>query len=162
MGLGLYVNDKRCAGWSYSGFNAFREKVARQAGIELNKMEGFHDIDRSILEKQGWEAYRQAMEADLDKPKISWDTIDDPIVPLLHHSDCDGTIEAPLCGALADRLEELIRDWPERMKLQVDPFWQERGYSAEMELDDYDTVQAKGLIQGLREAAATGHPLEFH
>jgi hypothetical protein len=30
-----------------------------------------------------------------------------------------------------------------------------------LDLEDYDTAQAKGLIEGLREAAKTGKPLEF-
>lgn len=159
MGLALSVNGKTCASWAYSGFNSFREKVAAQIGINLRKMEGFYDVDKSILSEQGWEAYRKACEENVGS--ISWDTVDDPIKGLLHHSDCDGEIPADQCAAIADRLEQIIKDWPERHTLKVDPFWQERGYSPEMELPDYDKQQATGLIAGLREAAATGKPLEF-
>lgn len=53
MGLGLSVNGESCAQWSYSGFNSFRTKVAAAVGIELRKMEGFSDVDRSLLEKAG-------------------------------------------------------------------------------------------------------------
>jgi hypothetical protein len=161
MGVGLYVDGKKYAGWAYSGFNSFREKVAKHIGIELRKMEGFSDVDKSILEKEGWEAYRKAYEADVTGPKISWDSINDPIKDLLHHSDCEGEIAPELCAAIADRLEQIISEWPARQKLKTDPFWQERGYPAELDLEDYDTANAKGLIEGLREAAKIGKPLEF-
>ena len=159
MGLGLYVDGKRYAGWAYSVFNKFRERVAKHIGIDLRKMDGFSDVDKSILSAQGWEAYHAACEADTDK--ISWDTVNDPIKGLLHHSDCEGEIPAEECAAIADRLEQIIEKWPTRQKLKTDPFWQERGYPPELDLEDYDTAQAKGLIEGLREAAKTGKPLEF-
>jgi hypothetical protein len=162
MGLGLSVNGKHVAGWSYSGFNSFRERVAKQVGIELRKMEGFSDVDKTILEREGWEAYRKAYEADMLGPKISWKTVKDPIKYLLHHSDCEGTIGPKRCGLIADRLEEIIKEWPDCQKLKVDPFWQEKGYSAEMDWRDYDKEQALGLIAGMREAAKIGKPLEFH
>jgi len=160
MGLGLSVAGKSYASWAYSGFNSFREKVAAQIGINLPKMEGFSDVDKSILAEQGWEAYQKACEEDTDK--ISWDTVNDPIKGLLYHSDCEGEIPADQCAAIADRLEEIIKNWPDYSKLKVDPFWQERGYSPEMQLRNYDKEQALGLIEGLREAAKTGNPLEFH
>lgn len=162
MGFGLSVAGKTCAFWEYSGFNSFREKVAAQIGINLRKMEGFSDVDKSILSEQGWEAYRKAYEADALAPKISWDTVNDPIKGLLHHSDCEGEIPAEQCAAIADRLEEIIKDWPDTDTLKIDPFWQARGYSPEITLSNYDKQQATGLIAGLREAAATGKPLEFH
>lgn len=162
MGLGLSVNGKHVARWSYSGFNSFRERVAKQLGIELRKMEGFTDVDKAILEKEGWEAYRKAYEADMLGPKISWKTIKDPIKYLLHHSDCEGTIGPKRCALIADRLEQIINDWPESHNLKTDPFWQERGYPVEMNLPDYDKEQARGLIAGMREAAKLNKPLEFH
>ena len=162
MGLSLCVNGNRCAGWSYSGFNVFREKVAAACGIELRKMDGFVDFDRNRLyESGGYEAYRDAAIADSKKEKISWDTINDPIKHLLHHSDCDGELTPEFCGLVADRLEEIITDWPEKRKLETPVSWQERGYPAEMILDDYDKSQAKGLIVGLRQAVELGVPLEF-
>lgn len=161
MGLGLSVNGESCAQWSYSGFNSFRTKVAAAVGIELRKMEGFSDVDRSLLEKS-WESYRQAIEEDAKKVKISWDTVDDPIKHFLHHSDCDGEIKPEYCGLIADRLEEIIKDWPQKVTLKPDLFWQDRGYPAEMVLDDHDYTQAKGLIAGLRKAVELNVPLEFH
>lgn len=167
MGLGLSVNGESVAHWSYSGFNEFRTKVAAAIGINLRKMQGFSDVDRSLLEKS-WESYRQAIEEDTKKEKISWDTVDDPIKHLLHHSDCEGEIAAEYCGVIADRLEEIIKDWPTKIVLHPDPFWQDRsfwrdcGYPAEMVLDDYDYTQANSLIAGLRKAVELNVPLEFH
>lgn len=88
--------------------------------------------------------------------------MDDPIKHLLHHSDCDGKIDPEYCGLIADRLEEIIKDWPQKVTLKPDPFWQDRGYPAEMVLDDHDYTQAKGLIAGLRKAVELNVSLEFH
>jgi len=161
MGLALRVDGNTYAEWAYSGYGQFRKKIAAQVGIDLHQMEGFHNVDKSILSIQGWEAYREAIETDLSQEKISWDTVNDPIKILLNHSDCEGEIPAEDCKVLADRLEQIIKEWPERVKLKTDPFWQDRGYPAELDLDAYDTTQAKGLIAGLREAAKIGKPVEF-
>lgn len=161
MGLALRVDGNTYAEWSYSGYGEFRKKIAAQVGIDLYQMDGFHNVDKSVLSIQGWEAYREAIEADLSQEKISWDTVGDPIKILLNHSDCEGQIPSDQCEVLADRLEEIIKDWPERVRLKTDPFWQERGYPAEMNLNDHDTTHARGLVEGLREAAKIGKPLEF-
>jgi hypothetical protein len=51
--------------FGYSGFMSFREKLCKLAlGTELKEMDGFGGCR-------------------------SWDDLDDPIVPLLNHSDCD-------------------------------------------------------------------------
>jgi hypothetical protein len=171
MGLALRVDGNTYAEWSYSGYGEFRKKIATQVGIDLYQMDGFHNVDKSVLPirffstwdrtAKDWEAYREAIEADLSQEKISWDTVDDPIKILLNHSDCEGQIPADQCEVLADRLEEIIKDWPERLRLKTDPFWQDRGYPAEMNLNDHDTTHARGLVAGLREAAKIGKPLEF-
>jgi len=83
MGLDF---DKSDAHWAYSGFHRFRCRLAKEAGIDLNSMEGFGG-------------------------GISWDTFDDPIKPLLDHSDCDGLLTPQECKAVAPRLKELISGW---------------------------------------------------
>lgn len=165
MGLSLRVGKNRYSEWSYSGYGDFRKKIAAQVGIDLSQMKGFFVIDKSILSDQGWDAYVEAIqvaiEIDKSSDKISWDVINDPIKILLSHSDCEGEIPPEVCETLADRLEEIIKEWPERFKLKIDPVWQEKGYPSEMELAVHDTEQARGLIEGLREAARIGKPLEF-
>lgn len=85
MGLDFSVSD---AHWSYSGFHTFRERVAREIGIDLNSMQGFGG-------------------------SISWEKIVDPISKFLYHSDCDGTITPEDCFAIYPRLRELVKDWPD-------------------------------------------------
>jgi hypothetical protein len=164
MGLSLTVGGKNYGSWSYSGFNEFRRKLAKEIGLNLGDMEGFHNISRDYLEDNGWEAYRNAIEADYkSEKKIKWETIDDPIKELLNHSDSEGMIKPELCGAIANRLEELIKSWP--LKIQLTPpdsMQKHLGYPPQMEIDDYDVVQAKLLISGLREAVILNKSVEFH
>lgn len=103
------------AHFSYSGFDRFRIKLARELSIELEEMEGYKENG------------------------ISWDGIDDPIVLLLHHSDCDGELSPEACTLIAIRLRELVRNW------EGDP----------------DMVRAIYLAEGMEEAATAGEPLLF-
>lgn len=94
MGLDLclaridYSQDFR-ARWSYSGFNAFRRKVAAEIGITLDEMYGFG----------GTEEWPSAL--------------DEPLVYLLNHSDCDGELGYGECIALAPRLRPIVEAWPD-------------------------------------------------
>jgi hypothetical protein len=74
------------AAWSYSGFGEFRRKLAKEIGIDLDKMIGFGG-------------------------KTKWNTVNNPIKYLLNHSDCDGHITALRCSLIAPRLKELIDKW---------------------------------------------------
>lgn len=67
----------------YSSFNRFREKLAKMIGIDLNQMEGFGGSN-------------------------SWDKVNDGLVPLLNHSDCDGHLTPEESKMIADRLDELM------------------------------------------------------
>lgn len=90
MGLGFSHCD---AGWAYSGFMRFRIKLAKEIGIELDKMKGFVGFD--------------------GKHGKTWDGLTDPIIPLLNHSDCDGDLSPEECKAIAPRLRELVAKWPD-------------------------------------------------
>lgn len=68
-------------------FNIWRRWLASQIGITLDEMEGFAD-DRGRL----WEFVRA-----------------EPLVTLLHHSDCDGKIHWWKCKELAIRLTQIYR-----------------------------------------------------
>ena len=74
------------ASWSYSGFNSFRTRLAKEIDISLQDMEGFGG----------------------DKP---WSEVNDPIVGFLHHSDCEGELTAEQCATIAPRLAELVIAW---------------------------------------------------
>lgn len=161
MGLGLYVGGDQVAQWSYSGFNAFRRRLAKEIGINLDEMPGFSPDFKDILEEKGWEAYRNAKIAAMSNSKGKWEDVVDDIVPLLRHSDCEGIIPPEICATVGPRLAELIKDWPETVTFETDPFWQEKGYSKEMTLADHDTQQARSLVEGMRRAALEGLPLDF-
>jgi hypothetical protein len=90
MGLNFRTNnnERSEAGWSYSGFNSFRARLAEEIGIVLRRMEGF--------------TYYHP---------VSWDGIKDDILPFLNHSDCDGELTYEECQQVAPRLLELIEDW---------------------------------------------------
>jgi hypothetical protein len=108
------------AHWAYSGFHRFRVRLALEVGIILDSMAGFDST-----------------------PAKSWDDIeakDDPIVPLLNHSDCDGVLSPEECRSIAPRLRELVRNWP---------------------AEDYDRYQAEMLAEGMDSAAEEGVALEF-
>lgn len=160
MGLDLSVGNESCGSWSYSGFNDFRRKLAEQVGIVLGNMEGFHNFNYRDFTR--FSDYMDAIKLDSLAPKISWETVDDPIKHLLSHSDCDGELDSSICGELADRLEEIIMNWPTKRTLNLSDFWQANSYPAKMELDDYDTTQARRLVEGLRKAAELNIPVEFH
>lgn len=92
MGLGFHIIERRpmdrsaLPSWSYSGFNRFRTKLAALCGIDLEKMEGF------------------ARDGGKEWPSPEAE----PLVPLLSHSDCDGTMTPDECATVAPRLRELL------------------------------------------------------
>lgn len=67
-----------------------------------------------------------------------------PINVLMNHSDCDGDIPTEVCGPLADALEELLDQMPERG------------------IYDEKRPATERFIRGLRRAAAAGESVEFH
>lgn len=85
--------------WSYYGFHWFRVRLAKEIGIDLEKMEGFEDL--------------RSMSTGSFEKGMSWKGIKDPIKCLLNHSDCDGRISAKKCAVIYPRLLELIKDWPD-------------------------------------------------
>lgn len=103
------------AHWAYSGFMRFRTRLAETIGIDYVMMAGLGG-------------------------RRSWETIKDPIVPLLNHSDCDGELSPDECRAIAPRLRELVSTWPE---------------------DDSDRLKAIELANGMDDAALSNEPLVF-
>jgi hypothetical protein len=117
--------------------------LAKSIGIELGKMVGFYDLSEEDRRKVPFFELRDAMEK-MKKTRgtISWDSVDDPIKILLHHSDCDGEISPKDSEKIVNRLEILVP--------QVFP-----------DPDDYNRIQGEGLIQGLKESILTNKPIEF-
>lgn len=78
---------------------------------------------------------------------ISWEPFSsDPIVTLLHHSDCDGEISKEECVALAGRLREVLATAGEsRTKGEAEDF----------------RPKLVQFIEGLERAIAAGEGVEF-
>ncbi|HZZ77145.1 MAG TPA: hypothetical protein VFE62_01420 [Gemmataceae bacterium] len=74
------------AHWSYSGFHAFRKRLASTLGLDLDDMKGFGG-DRS------------------------WEDVTDHIKELLDHSDCDGELSPEACIRIAPRLRDMVTPW---------------------------------------------------
>ena len=86
---------------SYGGFASLREKLAREAGLQLHDMEGYGGT----------------------RP---WDGIEDPLVALLSANDEYGGGEIPArdCLSLHRRIRELASRWSHPNHL--DHTWQEQ------------------------------------
>lgn len=161
------------AQWSYSGFNTFRRMVAKSCGFCLDDMEGFSiasysealEKTRAEYDPDGDEEYNEILERiwtemiEAEGPKRSWDEIDDPIVPLLHHSDCDGHLTPEECAQVAPRLREIVTVWPDRVQSYVE--LDGVGKVPGPWFDNYDKVQALRLVEGMEKAAAANENLRF-
>lgn len=89
MGLDFTHNrppGHHCAQWSYTGFGAFRRRLAEEEEFNLDDMQGF-DGD------------------------VSWDDVTTDLKPLLNHSDCDGNLTPEECAQVAPRLREIVAGW---------------------------------------------------
>jgi hypothetical protein len=100
MGIDFSVSK---ASWSYSGFHAFRRRLALEIGIDLDKMKGF---GKGFGETEG-KGFGETEDG------LSWDNIIDPIALFLNHSDCDGYLTATQSRRVGKRLMKLVEKWPE-------------------------------------------------
>jgi hypothetical protein len=144
MGLDFSHCD---AHWAYSGFMRFREKLAFEIGVAIHCMEGFasslsgkyydtvkvcgHNEDVGL---PGYDDYISLQKV------IPWDKVNDDIVPLLNHSDCEGILTPEECRKVAPRLRELVAGWTS---------------------DDHDKRKALLLAKGMEEAAELNENFEF-
>lgn len=136
------------AHWGYMGFNLFRVKLAAEAGIALNCMQGFaagptgnsFDILSLFGKEDGTGQLPSYGKYVGNQPVISWDKVKDDIAPLLNHSDCDGILTPEECRKVAPRLRELVKGWPD---------------------DDKDKIKALELADGMERAAKNNENLEF-
>lgn len=90
MGLCLFADDGDVSSpdlsLSCSGFNRFRQRLARAEGFDLPEMRGFGG-DRS------------------------WSDVSTTLAPLLDHPDDDGGLSVAECDVVLPRLEEIIARW---------------------------------------------------
>jgi hypothetical protein len=142
--------------WAYSGFGRFRENLAREVGIDLRLMEGFapHDYELiSYAERYGLidaksqynEEVAERVRTYYDRNMIRWDSITEShpawdLVPLLNHSDCEGTLSPEECERVAPTLKAIVSKWPE---------------------DDYDRQSALNLVRYMEICVAFRRDLIF-
>ncbi|GAA2432252.1 hypothetical protein GCM10010405_13980 [Streptomyces macrosporus] len=93
VGLVLFPGDGDITSpdvsWSYTGFNAFRRRLAQAEGFDLSGMCGFGG----------------------QRP---WSDVSTTLTPLLDHPDDDGPDLTPAqCAAILPRLEEIAHQWQE-------------------------------------------------
>jgi len=171
MGVGFHCgpeDDDHCdAQWAYSGFGEFRRKVAAEAGINLDEMAGFEsnehlrEVRETLNDREDRVPLDMEMVKNLPKGK-SWEGIDDPIVPFLHHSDCEGILTPEECAQVAPRLKELIANWPEALEINLPEEWRKIGYPAWKHWVEHDKSNGDKLVAGMEWGAKNGYPLEFH
>lgn len=129
----------------YSSFMRWRRDIARAAGLPpLDLMEGFYSEGSPIHDpfwRQGADSEENSVSERLARQSlpIKWDCLKpNPLHILLHHSDCEGEIEAEDCEPIAAALEKLlplVGDWRDKTQQFVD---------------------------GLRRAAKAGENVDFH
>src|SRR5687767_2435297 len=76
--------------WSYSGFMAFRDRLAKAAGL-LGETDSLND---AYSRREKWPSQ-----------------FDEPLVILIDHGDCEGDLSPDQCRRLAPRLRELVAAW---------------------------------------------------
>lgn len=85
-----------CARWPYSGFHAFRKRLAEAEGFPLESMQGFSD---------------PLTPTPPTLPLRQWDSVSTPLKPLLDHSDSSGSLSQRECALIFPRLREIARTW---------------------------------------------------
>jgi hypothetical protein len=128
------------AQWSYSGFMAFRERLAAEEEFNLLDMEGFCRHHPGTP----W----RSDTARRDARPIPWTEVKSPLVPLLSHSDCDGVLLPYECEKMLPRLREIRAAWSTRTD----------GYDP---AKDYDTQQLGALIDGMAHCVQNGCAVVF-
>lgn len=124
---------------AYSAFSRWRDKLWEVAGYDFSP-----DPESS------WRQF----------PKLNWDAIteknlqgewestpEDPLIVLIAHSDCDGSIYPEQAEPLADRLEQLLPLLPADPDNGHIGVWQDK---------------TQKFIDGLRLAVTRGEPVGFH
>lgn len=86
--------DEARVSFSYGGFAEFRKQLAAAIGIDLDTMEGFGGTN-------------------------PWPTPEaEPLVHLLHHSDCDGELHWHQCDEMKSRLRHVVEmAWPDSARV---------------------------------------------
>lgn len=143
-----------CWHGAYSAFHRWRQELAKAAGLPpLDLMEGFYRCgDQNYADPIYWARKGLNDEKAFDDMRqqlpIKWDCLKpSPLHGLLHHSDCEGEIEADDCGAIADALEALLPKLPQGSGGGHIGNWRDK---------------TQTFISGLRRASAANENVDFH
>lgn len=124
-----------CWHGAYSAFSRWRNKLAEVAGYELY-MHGPYETARI-----NWGRITD------DNIQGKWnETPKDPLIVLIAHSDCDGTIYPKQAVPLANRLEELLPLLKDDGGGHIGPY----------------KKRTQLFIDGLRLAASKSEAIDFH
>lgn len=123
-----------CWHGSYGGFGIWRRRLAAVAGYELTPR--YVSLPWEMFEErhllgEGWDSL----------------PIEDPLIYLLVHSDCDGVIHPEESRHLAARLEQLAPLMPENEGFGYNRSWRRA---------------TERFAAGLRRAAEAGEDVDFH
>ena len=130
-----------CWHGSYHSFSAWRNHVAEAAGYPIGDRDGL-DGETYVLP---WDLFPMAR---YDGEGWAQQPVEDPLLHLLVHSDCDGLIHPSEGRHIAARLEQLL------------PRIQEQSPRYEW-LRDRAVPLTEAFIAGLRRAAEAGEDVEF-
>ncbi len=103
------------AHWAYSGFMRFRSKLTETLGYthSLNMM--YEDGTYTRMQNE-------------------------PIYPLIDHSDCDGNLSVEEMKQILPQLKDIINRWPD---------------------NEYDKKRGLELIEGMETAVTNNEPMVF-
>lgn len=128
-----------CWHGAYSAFSRWRNELWKVAG---------YDFERDP--KKTWHLFPRLNWSAITEDNLAgqWEsTPEDPLVVLIAHSDCDGSIYPEQALHLADRLEQLLPLLPDEPDNGHIGVWQDK---------------TQKFIDGLRQAAALGEPVKFY
>lgn len=126
---------------AYSAFSRWRNAMAEAAGYVLWTVQ----YDNGFLAPTIMIDWGHIPDGALEG---EWpEAPSDPMLYLIAHSDCEGTLSPDACAALADRLEGLLPLLPDEDAGGHIGNWREK------------TSQ---FIAGCRAAATANEPLDFH
>jgi len=112
VGLGFSHGD---AHWSYSGFMRFRNKLTETLGYTVPLGEMYYHGSHIQMKNE-------------------------PIFPLINHSDCDGNLTVEEMQQILPQLEGIINRWDD---------------------DDYEKPLGLRFVTSIKEAIEADEPLEF-
>jgi hypothetical protein len=137
--MGLYTSHG-CWNGAYSAFSRWRDKIAKAAGYISAIIDYGDGFKRDTILIDWGHITDDQLYGEWEK------TPDDPLLVLIAHSDCEGSIYPEQAGPLADRLEAIL------------PLLEGDGGG---HIGSYKEKTA-AFIAGLRLAAERNEIVEFH